>query len=182
MVRDYGKIGQELGTLAKGSNVTAPSQLDAEHARIVHSVSAKPPSEFDAEYSKRMVEAHQKAMLLVRDAAALSDKALAAFAKKTTATLQQQEKLLSSLPAKMPAPAGGPGIVSEASGAVAAPETPAAAAAEALATDPAAADHAAPGTIAADAAAADASSAEAAAAKKPPSDSAQSDDRAKPRR
>jgi putative membrane protein len=102
MVKDHAQAGEELKALAEKKGWKVPTSLDGEHAKMVHSLSAKPDSEFDAEYSRQMMEAHEKAVILFQDAAAVSDKELAAFAKKTLPVLQKHKQQASMLPAKRP--------------------------------------------------------------------------------
>lgn len=102
MVQDHTKANAELASLAKRKNLEVPTDLDDKHATIVHGVSTKPPSELDAEYSKQMVLAHEAAVTLFSDAAAVGDREIAGFAKKTLATLHQHQQLAASLPAKLP--------------------------------------------------------------------------------
>jgi putative membrane protein len=106
MVADHSKANAELSALAKRKNLTVPTELDKEHATMVHTVSAKPPSEFDAEYGKHMIEAHDAAVTLFKDAAAVGDKEIAGFAKTTLPTLQKHQQLAASLPSKLPPRAG----------------------------------------------------------------------------
>lgn len=105
MVTDHTKADAELGTLAKQKHLEVPDQLDDEHATIVHAVGSKPPSEFDAEYGKHMVEAHDKAVTLFTDAEALGDRELAGFAKKTLPKLHEHKQLAEALPSKPRSPA-----------------------------------------------------------------------------
>ena len=105
MVRDHTKANAELSALAKRKNLDVPTSLDNKHATMVHAVGTKPPSEFDAEYSRQMVEAHDTAATLFRDAEAVGDKDIADFAHKTLTTIHQHQQLAASLPAKRPAPA-----------------------------------------------------------------------------
>jgi putative membrane protein len=109
MVADHTKANAELGALAKRKDLEVPTDLDDENATMVHAVSTKPPSEFDAEYSKHMVAAHEAAVTLFSDAAAVGDKELAGFAKKTLPTLREHQQLAASLPMKRSAPAGAAG-------------------------------------------------------------------------
>lgn len=102
MVKDHTKAGQELSAIAQKKGWKVPTSLDDEHAKMVHSLSAKPDSEFDAEYGRQMMEAHDKAVVLFQDAAAVSDKELAAFAKKTLPTLQKHQRQAAMLPGKRP--------------------------------------------------------------------------------
>jgi putative membrane protein len=112
MVSDHTKANAELSTIAKSKNLNVPTQLDGKHATILHSVGTKPASEFDAEYAKRMIEAHNSAVTLFSDASAVRDKELSDFAKKTLPTLHEHQQLAAALPAKRPAPAGSAGAAS----------------------------------------------------------------------
>jgi putative membrane protein len=100
MVADHTKANEELSAIAKRGKLDVPTGLDDEHATMVHAVSTKPPSEIDAEYAKHMVEAHDKAITLFKDAQAVSNKEIAGFAKKTLPTLQEHQRLAAMLPAK----------------------------------------------------------------------------------
>ena len=106
MVRDHTKANAELSALAKRKNLEVPTSLDDKHATMVHAVGTKPPSEFDAEYAKQMVDAHDAAVTLFQDAEAVGDKDIAGFAKKTLTTIHRHQQLAATLPAKRPAPAG----------------------------------------------------------------------------
>lgn len=103
MVKDHEKARAELTMLAKSRNLAVSTELDDEHATIMHRLGTKPPSEFDAEYGKQMMEAHEKAVRLYTDAAALQDKGLVAFAKKTLPTIQKHQQMAATLPSKVPA-------------------------------------------------------------------------------
>jgi len=106
MVTDHTKANAELGTIAKQQGLEVPNQLDGEHNTILHAVGTKPPSEFDAEYAKHMLQAHDAAVTLFEDASALRDKQIAGFAKKTLPTLHKHQQLAAGLPAKRPTAVG----------------------------------------------------------------------------
>ena len=106
MVADHTKANAELAALAKRKNLEVPTDLDDKNATMVHSVGTKPPSEFDAEYGKRMIESHEAAVTLFSDASAVGDKDISGFAKKTLVTLHQHQQLAAELPTKRPARAG----------------------------------------------------------------------------
>ena len=106
MVEDHTRVNAELAALAKRKNLEVPTDLDGEHATMVHTTSAKPPSEFDTNYGKHMIEAHDAAVTLFSDASAVGDKDLAAFAKKTLVTIHQHQQLAAELPTKRPPRAG----------------------------------------------------------------------------
>ena len=102
MAADHERIGKQISAIAQKHNWKVPTSLDDEHAKLVHSLSAKPDSEFDAAYGNEMIEAHDKAVVLFKDAAAVSDKELAAFAKKTLPTIQAHQRHAAMLPSKRP--------------------------------------------------------------------------------
>jgi predicted outer membrane protein len=167
--RSHEKINAQLALAARARGLDVPTRLDDERARLVHSVSTKPPSEFDGEYLKRMTATREELLTLFQNGAGLADKELAGVAKRTLPTLQQQQTTISALPIGTPAPAGSSARsdrvrVATPKDPKAGAETAADAAAEAQATDPAAADHAAPEVMDADEAAKRAAEAEAAAA------------------
>jgi putative membrane protein len=100
MVKDHTRANAELAALAKRKKLEVPTDLDAEHATMVHAVGTKPPSEINAEYAKQMRDSHDAAVTLFQDASAVGDKDLAAFAKKTLPTLREHQQLAATLPAK----------------------------------------------------------------------------------
>jgi putative membrane protein len=106
MVADHTKANADLAALAKRKNLEVPTDLDDEHATMLHSVGTKPPSEFDAEYSKRMIEAHESAVTLFQDASAVGDKEISDFAKKTLPTIHKHQQMAATLPTKRPPRAG----------------------------------------------------------------------------
>jgi putative membrane protein len=146
-VATYGKIAEELRAVARSKDISAPTELDEEHARLVHSVSAKPPSEFAAAFSKNMSTTQEQGLTLLSDASALRDQDLKSFAKRTLPLWQRQRAALSSLPSP-------PAQSSDATRRVSVdPDAPDAQRAQAAAADPTSADQAAPGVVDADAAA-----------------------------
>jgi putative membrane protein len=102
MVRDHEKANAELRKLAEAKGLQVPTSLDGERARMSHRLSAKPQSEFDAEYGKQMTMAHEAAITLFSDAAALRDKELVAFAEKTLPTLRHHKGMAERLPTSKP--------------------------------------------------------------------------------
>jgi putative membrane protein len=103
MVKDHEKVNAELRALAEAKKLNVPNQLDRESARIMHRMSARPPSEFDGAFGSQMVEAHEAAITLFSDAAALRDKDLVAFAEKMLPTLLHHRQLAEELPKSKPA-------------------------------------------------------------------------------
>lgn len=103
MVKDHGKALEELTALAKRKNLEPSNQLDGDHSTLMHRLGTKPDSEFDAQYGKEMMEAHEKAVTLFSDAAALQDNELKAYAKKTLPTIKAHRQMAMTLPGKAPA-------------------------------------------------------------------------------
>jgi putative membrane protein len=103
MVKDHEKAHAELTALAKSKNLKPSTQLDGDHSTLMHRLGTKPDSEFDREYGKTMIEAHDKSVTLFSDAAALKDNELKAFAKKTLPTIKSHQQMAATLPGKVPA-------------------------------------------------------------------------------
>jgi putative membrane protein len=102
MVKDHGKAIKELIATAAKKGVPAPTVLDKEHAAVVEEMHAMSGAQFDAAYSKAMVDAHTAAIQLFKDAANSKDidPDLAKFAQKTLPVLQQHKKMADELAAK----------------------------------------------------------------------------------
>ena len=98
MIKDHSKANKELATLAKTKGLAVPSTLDSEHNAIVQKLSAKSGADFDAAYSKQMMEDHDKTIALFEGATKSSDKDVAAFAQRTLPTLQKHKQMADSLP------------------------------------------------------------------------------------
>ncbi len=99
MIKDHTKANTELATLAKTKGLAVPSTLDSEHNAIVQKLSAKTGNDFDAAYSKQMMEDHEKTIALFEGATKSSDKDVAAFAQRTLPTLERHKQMADSLPA-----------------------------------------------------------------------------------
>lgn len=97
MVKDHGKAGEQLATLAKSKGLDAPTSLDAEHQSMVQTLSSKSGAAFDAAYGEHMNADHSKAIALFEGASKGSDAELAAFAKKTLPTLKEHKQLAQGL-------------------------------------------------------------------------------------
>jgi putative membrane protein len=98
MVKDHGKANMELATLAKSKGLPVPTALDAEHQAVVQKLKSKSGADFDAAYSKQMMEDHDKTIALFKGAANSSDHDLAAFAEKTLPTLEEHKDKADELP------------------------------------------------------------------------------------
>jgi putative membrane protein len=98
MVKDHGKAGAELETIAKAKGLKAPKQLDSERQAALDSLKAKSGQEFDHAYAEHMNMDHSKAIALFESAAKSSDAQLASFAEKTLPTLREHKQLAQKLP------------------------------------------------------------------------------------
>ena len=59
MVTDHTQANQDLEPIARQIGVQRPTELDAKHRRLSERLSKAQAQEFDREYLKEMVEAHQ---------------------------------------------------------------------------------------------------------------------------
>jgi putative membrane protein len=98
MVTDHTAANEELKSLAKKKGWMVPTSLDAEHQAALQKLSSKSGADFDAAYSKQMMQDHEKTVKLFKGGAQSSDADLAAWAQKTLPTLQQHEQLAAKLP------------------------------------------------------------------------------------
>jgi putative membrane protein len=99
MVKDHGKAGAELMSIASSKHLPVPKAMDAEHRTIVDKLSSKSGSEFDAAYSQQMMADHAKAIALFEAATKFRDAELAAFAKQTLPTLKEHQRMAHALAA-----------------------------------------------------------------------------------
>lgn len=100
MVTDHTAANEELKSLATKKGWTLPTSLDAEHKAVVQKLSAKSGADFDAAYSKQMMQDHEKTVALFKGATQSSDADLAKWAEKTLPTLEKHEQLAANLPAE----------------------------------------------------------------------------------
>lgn len=69
MVKDHSMANTELRSIALQLNVTQPTEPDQKHREIFDRLSNVGPLEFDREYTKAMIEAHQDVAKLLRSRA-----------------------------------------------------------------------------------------------------------------
>ncbi len=98
MIKDHSKANTELATLAKTKGLAVPTTLDSEHNAIVQKLTSKSGADFDAAYSKQMMEDHDKTIELFKGATKSSESDVAAFAKKMLPTLEKHKQMADSLP------------------------------------------------------------------------------------
>ncbi len=97
MQQDHSQANDQLASIAKSKGISLPTKLDAKHATMVKSLSAKSGAAFDSAYAEHMAKDHAKAVALFEGASKSSDPDLAAFAQKTLPTLEEHKKLADNL-------------------------------------------------------------------------------------
>lgn len=94
MVNDHSKANDELKSLASTKSVPLPSDLDAEHKKMVDDLSAKNGKDFDMAYMKGAVDAHEKTVKLFEtESKDAKDADLKAWVTKTLPTLKDHLKM-----------------------------------------------------------------------------------------
>jgi putative membrane protein len=94
MVSDHRKANEELKKLAAEKGVALPTDMGKEHAELSDELSKLSGAPFDREYSKDMVEDHEKDVKAFEKAAKhAKDVDVKAFAERTLPVLQEHLKL-----------------------------------------------------------------------------------------
>lgn len=90
MIADHKKASAELQALAKSASLTPPSEPTSAQKQAAAKLKSETGVAFDRAYARQMVEDHEKAVSLFRQAAHGSDiaPALRSFAEKTLPTLE----------------------------------------------------------------------------------------------
>lgn len=89
MAQDHTILENKLKTLATTKDVVLPSQLDAQHQKMVDELATYNGEAFDRQYITDQVKGHQKAIALFQDAAAENtDRSVRDFAVNTIPELQ----------------------------------------------------------------------------------------------
>lgn len=102
MIDDHSKAGGELKQLAQGKKVMLPPEVSPTHKQTMEKLSKLKGAEFDREYVKAMVEAHEKDVTAFGAVAQnATDADVKAFAAKTLPTLQQHLQMIRGIAAKM---------------------------------------------------------------------------------
>jgi putative membrane protein len=97
VLKDQQSMQTELAAVAKREKLDVPTSLVYEDEQMVNAVGEKSGAEFDTSYAQQMVAETRKAIGLFESAAKMQDSRLAAFAKKSLPTLQEQQRLASDL-------------------------------------------------------------------------------------
>ena len=90
MVKDHQKANQELRDLAKTKGWTLPAALDKEQQQLVDRLGKLEGADFDREYAKQQLQAHEEAVKLFKaQSEGGTDAQLKAWAKGKLPTLQR---------------------------------------------------------------------------------------------
>jgi putative membrane protein len=95
MITDHGQANRDLESLARRKGIYAPTTLDAEHQAKLDELRRLDGPQFDEEYRKMQIEAHDAAIqLFERASQECRDTDLRTFASQTLPTLQKHRSHL----------------------------------------------------------------------------------------
>jgi putative membrane protein len=102
MVTDHSKAGAELGTIAKGKNITLPDSVSADSKKAIDDLSKKSGAAFDKAYVNKMVADHKATVSMFEDASKnLKDADLKAFVDKTLPTIKGHLSAITTIRVQM---------------------------------------------------------------------------------
>jgi len=102
MVDDHSKAGEELKALAAQKKVTLPTDVLPTHKEIMNKLSKLSGADFDKEYVKAMVTAHEKDVAAFENVSkTAADADVKAFAAKTLPTLKMHLEMIKGMADKM---------------------------------------------------------------------------------
>lgn len=106
MVNDHTQAANDMKTVIASEGATQPSQptiaLDHEHQKMVDKLNKLSSVEFDKQYVKMQVKAHNDAVSLFRDYAKNGDNAsLKSFAAQTLPTLKEHQQHIKEIASNM---------------------------------------------------------------------------------
>lgn len=98
LVTDHTKANQDLEKTVTAFGVTLPTKVEEEHQRHLDMLKDLTGAQFDAAFSKHMVEGHEKVIALFKKEAKTGEaKALKEFATRTLPTLEAHLKIAKDL-------------------------------------------------------------------------------------
>ncbi|UOQ98687.1 DUF4142 domain-containing protein [Hymenobacter sp. 5317J-9] len=98
MVSDHTKSNAELMALAANKNITLPTTLGDDHAKVLKDVTEEKGVEMDQEYLKEMLKDHQEDVKEFTDASIrASDPDIKAFAAKNVPVLQMHLDMVTKM-------------------------------------------------------------------------------------
>jgi putative membrane protein len=99
MIDDHGKAGEDLATATSQANMEAPdSSLDKKHQKMLDKLNADSGTDFNKDYIKAQVKAHNEAVSLFKDYSKHGDNdSIKSFASTTLPTLQEHKQAIDQL-------------------------------------------------------------------------------------
>ncbi|MDQ6785236.1 MAG: DUF4142 domain-containing protein [Acidobacteriota bacterium] len=102
MIDDHSKAGEELKALAAQKKVMLPTDVMPAHKQLMEKLSKLSGADFDREYVKAMVEAHEKDVAAFENVSkTAADADVKAFATKTLPTLKIHLEMIKTMADKM---------------------------------------------------------------------------------
>jgi len=102
MVKDHSKANDELKQLAAQKKVMLPPDVMPAHKQLMEKLSKLSGADFDKEYVKAMVEAHEKDVAAFENVSkTAADADVKAFATKTLPTLKMHLEMIKAMAEKM---------------------------------------------------------------------------------
>lgn len=102
MLKDHGKAGDELKTMATAKNIELPTMMDADSRKAVDKLSTEKGIELDRKYVSMMVDDHEDCVELFEKASKeATDPDFKAWATKTLPTIRSHHKMAMDLRAKL---------------------------------------------------------------------------------
>jgi putative membrane protein len=102
MVEDHTKANDELKQIAAQKKVTLPPDVNPTHKQLMEKLSKLSGADFDKEYVRAMVEAHEKDVAAFENASkTAADADVKGFATKTLPTLKMHLEMIKAMSDKM---------------------------------------------------------------------------------
>ncbi len=102
MVEDHSKAGDELKQIAAQKKVMLPTDVMPAHKQLMEKLSKLSGADFDKEYVKAMVEAHEKDVAAFENVSkTAADADVKAFAAKTLPVLKMHLEMIKGMAEKM---------------------------------------------------------------------------------
>ena len=102
MIEDHTKANGQLTSIATGLGIEMPKTVDSEHERMREKLQPLHGKAFDEQYTRDMVEDHNKAVkLFQQEERSGHNSELKQFAEKTLPTLEEHQKMALDLSRKL---------------------------------------------------------------------------------
>jgi putative membrane protein len=88
MIDVYEKVTADIARIAARRNLPMPNSLDPEHQQFVERMREKSGRDFDLAYTGRMIDGHQKAIMLFKRGQRIKDPEISALASRTLGILE----------------------------------------------------------------------------------------------